>query len=167
MPGPETEDWPELPSSTESRFAVAVHEAGHAIVFACLGFELQRVQLSEPGSKLIGSTLSGEFVAAERTDLLASLLAGDMAVDAICDSRVSAEMKSARDQQLLRKLDRELGITEGEKRIARRKAGEVVEAQRKHIITVANALIATPDGLLEGAPLDELLAPVRDECGRR
>jgi hypothetical protein len=113
---------------------VAVHEAGHAIVFACLGFELQRVQLSEPGSKLIGSTLSGEFVAAERTDLLASLLAGDMAVDAICDSRVSAEMKSARDQQLLRKLDRELGITEGEKRIARRKAGEVVEAQRKHII---------------------------------
>jgi hypothetical protein len=115
---------------SQRRFAVAVHDAGRAVVGACLGFEVPKVQMVATESKLGGLTSSGAFAYAERTDFLSIWPAGEMAA------------------------------TDAEKRIARRKAREVVNAQREHIISIANALLAAAaqGRSLTGHELDELLA---------
>lgn len=162
----EAEAWPDLPSLGEYRYAVAIHEAGHAVVFACYGIEVLRMQLSKPGSTLTGETHSGEIIAANRTDLVASLMAGDIAVDLICDPRMSAGVRSARDQQLLRHYEQELHFTDHERSVAHSAASRAIDAHRRHVISIADALIAKMDGRLEVAALEPLLAPVRDECER-
>src|SRR3989442_8928261 len=69
--------------ASELRFAVAIHEAGHAIAFASVGIDVLSMWIG-PEPNPSGRTQSGEIVAASRSDYLATIYAGDLAVDELC-----------------------------------------------------------------------------------
>ena len=154
--------------SSERLLAVAVHEAGHAVVMVQVGAPTPDVHLlvrtvSDPG----GFTKAlDEWVAAERTDFLAVFYAGDIAVEEIYGDRLPEDTTPQSDRDLLRKYERELGATEDEKLRAQRNARKIVKDQRKYVLGVARAVLANPGNHLAAAELDELLAPMRDASRR-
>jgi hypothetical protein len=154
--------------SSERQLAIAVHEAGHAVVMVQVGAPTPDVHLlvrteSDPG----GFTKAlGEWVAAERTDFLAVFYAGDIAVEEIYGDRLPEDTTPQSDRELLRKYERELGATEDEKLRAQRNARKIVKDQRKYVLAVAHAVLANPGNHLAAAELDELLAPIRDASRR-
>src|SRR5207244_1935636 len=54
---------------SELRYAVAIHEAGHAIAFAAVGIDVTSVWIAS-GDKPSGRTVSGDFYGADRSDYL-------------------------------------------------------------------------------------------------
>lgn len=116
------------------------------------------------GSNPSGHTQSGEIVAAGRPDFLATLYAGDIAVEELCGGyRLPIVQSSASDQEQLRRSELELGIAESERTSAKATARRIVQARKEQVVALANALLAAPDGRLLGADLDNQLAPVREQ----
>jgi hypothetical protein len=149
--------------ATEVRFAVAIHEAGHAIAFAGVGIDVVHVWIG-PGPKPNGDTKSGEIIAASRPDFLATLYASDIAVEELCSGyRLPADTSSASDQEQLRRAELKLGITTAERSRAQERAREIVRLWHDAVIDLANALLAAPNGRLVGAKLDDQLASVRKQ----
>lgn len=144
-------------SSDEYRFAVAIHEAGHAIVAAYVGFDVLELRLEPKGG---GQTFGRDF-AGERVDYLAQWFAGDAAVSAICGTyRLPADTNPNSDQEMLRRDIRVLAATVLEQRRAKTRARQIVRGQRIQIIAIARALLATRNGRLAGKVLEKLLTPV-------
>jgi len=111
-----------------------------------------------------GRTQSGEIIAASRPDFLATLYAGDIAVEELCSGyRLPVVQSPASDQEQLRRSELELGITDDERTSAQATARQFVRAQHERVVALANALLAAPDGRLLGADLDYQLAPVRNQ----
>ena len=149
--------------ASEIRFAVAIHEAGHAIAFGVVGIDVLSVWIGS-GSNPSGHTQSGEIVAAGRPDFLATLYAGDIAVEELCGGyRLPIVQSPASDQEQLRRSELELGIAESERTRAQARARRIVQTWKQQVVALANALLAAPDGQLLGADLDNQLAPVREQ----
>jgi ATP-dependent Zn protease len=139
------------------RFAVAVHEAGHAVVAAYLRFDVDHIEMKGMG----GQAVSGPFVFADRVDYMAPWSAGNAAVEEVCAGyRLPVDANANSDHEKLRWIERELAATDEEKRLARSKARKIVRSQRLHIVTIAEALLASEGGRLEGEELERLLTPV-------
>lgn len=149
--------------ASEIRFAVAIHEAGHAIAFGVVGIDVLSVWIGS-GSNPSGHTQSGEIVAAGRPDFLATLYAGDMAVEELCGGyRLPIVQSPASDHEQLRRSELELGIADNERARAQVRARQIVQTWHQQVVALANALLAAPDGQLLGADLDNQLAPVREQ----
>lgn len=148
---------------TDHRFAVAIHEAGHAIAFAVVGIDVLRIWIG-PGPNPSGLTQSGEIIAASRPDFLATLYASDIAVEELCGGhRLPLVSSPASDQEQLRRAEVELEITDYERSLAQERAREIVKIWREQVVAIANALLAAPDGQLVGRDLDNQLASVRKQ----
>jgi hypothetical protein len=145
------------------RFAVAVHEAGHGVVGATVGFQVPAIRLESKGG---GQTSGGEFAGDGRfsSDTIQRLswwFAGDAAVEEICGGyRLPVDTRPNSDVEKLRREVRVLSATESDQRQAQALAKKVVRSQRVHIITIAEALLAAKDGRLAGKELETLLTPV-------
>jgi hypothetical protein len=149
--------------ASELRFAVAIHEAGHAIAFASVGIDVLSMWIA-PEPNPSGRTQSGEIIAASRSDFLATIYAGDLAVDELCGGyRLPVVQGAASDQEQLRRSELELGITDDERTRAQARARQIVRAQCERVVALANALLRAPDGRLLGADLDDQLAHVRTQ----
>lgn len=149
--------------ASEPRFAVAIHEAGHAIAFGAVGIDVLSVWIGS-GSNPSGHTESGEIIAADRADFLATLYAGDIAVEELCGGyRLAIVQSPASDQEQLRRSELQLGIAEGERTRAQVTARRIVQTWKEQVVAIANALLGAPDGRLLGADLDNQLAPVREQ----
>ncbi len=117
-----------------------------------------------PGPDPSGRTQSGEIIAANRPDYLATLYASDIAVEELCGGyRLPVVPSPASDQEQLRRAELELAITDYERSLAQARAREIVRIWRDKVLALANALLAAPDGQLVGANLDNQLAPVRKQ----
>jgi hypothetical protein len=147
--------------ASERRYAVAIHEAGHAITFAAVGIDVLYIWIG-PGPDPIGVTQSGEVLAANRPDYLATLYASHIAVEELCDGyRLPEDASYGSDQQQLRRAELELSITDGERSQAQASARQIIRTWREQVVALANALLAAPNGRLLGANLDTQLASVR------
>jgi hypothetical protein len=148
---------------TDRRFAVAIHEAGHAIAFAAVGIDVVSVWIGS-GPNPSGRTNSGDFIGADRSDFLATLYASDIAVEELCDGyRLPIVESPASDQEQLRRAELELGITEDERSRAKSRAREIVRSWREQVVALANVLLGAPSGRLVGRDLDVQLAPIRKQ----
>lgn len=117
-----------------------------------------------PGSNPSGRTQSGEIIAANRPDFLATLYAGDIAVEQLCGGyRLPVVQSPASDHEQLRQSELELSISGSERTHAQARAHQIVRMWHERVIALANALLAAPDGRLLGAELDNQLAPVRKQ----
>jgi hypothetical protein len=149
--------------ASELRFAVAIHEAGHAVAFAAVGIDVLSMWIgsgSDPG----GRTRSGEIIGANRSDFLATLYAADIAVEELCAGyRLPIVQSPASDQEQLRRSESALNITGSERTRAQARALQVIRTWHKQVLALANALLAAPEGRLLGADLDNQLAPVRKQ----
>jgi hypothetical protein len=149
--------------ASERRYSVAIHEAGHAITFAAVGIDVVCIWI-EAGPDPSGCTKSGEIIAANRPDYLATLYASDIAVEELCGGyRLPVDMSSGSDQQQLRRAELELGITDDERSQAQSGARKIIQVWREQVVALANAVLAATNGQLVGANLDNQLAPVRKQ----
>jgi hypothetical protein len=149
--------------ASELRFAVAIHEAGHAVAFAGVGIDVLSVRISS-SSNPSRNTQSGEIVAAGRPDFLATLYAGDIAVEELCGGyRLPIVQSPASDQEQLRRSELKLGIADNERTRAQARARQIVQTWNQLVVALANALLAAPDGRLRGTDLDNQLAPIREQ----
>ena len=149
--------------ASERRYAVAIHEAGHAITFAAAGIDVLWVWIGQ-GHNPSGRTRSGEVIAASRPDFLATLYAGDIAVEELCGGyRLPVVPTPGSDYEQLRRAEVKLKVTDYERSDAQARAHEIVRARREQVVALANALLAAPDCQLVGANLDNQLASVRKQ----
>ncbi len=147
-------------------YAVACHEAGHAVVQAGVGMEVNEVRMLQIGTLRPGGSSSagtGFDEIYEISDYLASIMAGDIAVEETCGSyRLPVDDGPRSDQAEIRRVT---SATEGDLLRAQRKARALVQIHRQPIIALAKALLDVPpiEGVrsLTGLELDEFLAPVR------
>jgi hypothetical protein len=144
----------------DRRFAVAIHEAGHAVVFAYLGFDVSYLEMGldpDPSGRARGD----EIPWTDRTDYMATLHAGNVAVEELCDGyRLPIVASPASDEAQLTRVETELDASDYEKTQAPVRARQIVQACRNEVAAIANALLASPNGRLEGHALEDLLAPV-------
>jgi hypothetical protein len=89
------------PSSLEDyRFAVAVHEAGHAVVGAYLRFDIREIHLGS-----IGGHAEAAADTVERTGWLVYWIAGEVAVEEICGGhRLPVDTNPNSDHKRLRQV---------------------------------------------------------------
>jgi hypothetical protein len=152
-----------LRGASERRYAVAIHEAGHAVAFAAVGIDVVSVWIG-PGPDPSGRTESGDFVGADRSDFLATLYASDIAVEELCDGyRLPIVESTSSDQEQLRRAERDLGIKDDERSRAKARAREIVLSWREHLVALANVLVVAPNERLVGGDLDSQLAPIRKQ----
>jgi hypothetical protein len=150
--------------ASERRYAVAIHEAGHAITFAAVGIDVLRIWIC-PGPNPSGDARSGEINAASRPEFLATLYASDIAVEELCGGyRLPLDTSPGSDQEQLRRAEARLEIKNQERSEAQTLARKIVRFWSAQLVALANALLATPDGQLVGANLDQQLASVRRQC---
>jgi hypothetical protein len=148
---------------TDRRFAVAIHEAGHAIAYAAVGIDVLSMWIG-PGPNPSGRTQSGEIIAADRSDFLATLYASDVAVEELCEGYHLPVVESpASDEEQLRRAELKLGITDDERSRAKSRAREIVQSWRGQVVALANLLLMAPNGRLAGRDLDIQLAPIRNQ----
>lgn len=149
--------------ASELRFAVAIHEAGHAIAFAAVGIDVLSVWIGS-GPNPSGRTKSGEIIAASRPDFLATFYAADIAVEELCGGyRLPLVQSPASDEEQLRRSESELGTTDNERIRAQARARQIVQMWHMRVVALANEPLASPGGRLVGADLDNQLASVRKQ----
>jgi ATP-dependent Zn protease len=147
-------------------YAIACHEAGHAVVQACVGMEVTEVRMVQIGAGRPGGSASagtGEEEIYEISDYLASLLAGEIAVEEVCGGyRLPLDHSPRSDEAEIKRVT---SATEYDLVRARRTARALIQTHRQQIIALAEALLRVPpvEGVrrIAGTELDGLLAPVR------
>jgi hypothetical protein len=145
---------------TGRRFAVAIHEAGHAVVFAYLGFDVSQVEMGldpDPSGRAHGR----EIPWTDRIDYMATFHAGNIAVEELCGGyRLPVIASNASDEAQLARVESAINASASEKAQAPMRARQIVRACRDEVAAVANGLLASPNGRLQGHGLEDLLAPV-------
>ncbi len=125
--------------------------------------EVRMLQIGtlKPGGSSSAGTGVDELY--EISDYMASIMAGDIAVEETCGSyRLPVDDGPRSDQAEIRRVT---SATEGDLLRAQRKARALVQIHRQRIIALAKALLDVPaiDGVrsLRAHELDEFLGPVR------
>jgi hypothetical protein len=146
--------------ASELRFAVAIHEAGHTVVFAFLRFDVPYVEMGL-GPNPSGRAHGREIPWTDRIDYVATIHAGNVAVEVLCGGyRLPVVANPASDEAQLARVETELDASDFEKGQAPVRARQIVQACRDELVAIANALLASPNGRLEGQSLEALLTPV-------
>jgi hypothetical protein len=145
---------------TEHRRAVAIHEAGHAVVFAFLGVDVPHVQMGHNPDPS-GHTLGRNIPVTDRISFLAPLHAGNVAVEELCgDYRLPIVPSPASDEAQIGLVEAITRASDDEKAQAPARARDIIQLCRDEVVAIAEALLAAPNGRLEGQPLQDLLVPV-------
>jgi hypothetical protein len=145
---------------TDRRFAVAIHEAGHAVVFAYLGFDVPCVEMGlDPDPS--GQAHADQIPWTDRVDFMATLHAGNVAVEELCGGyRLPVVVSPGSDEAQLARVELTINASDSEKAEAPMRARQIVQACRAELVGIANALLGSPNGRLESLALEALLEPV-------
>jgi hypothetical protein len=108
-----------------------------------------------------GHTRGRDVPITDHIDFLAPLYAGNAAVDEMCGGyRLPLIASPASDEAQIAWVEAETNSSDYEKAQAPVRARQIVQLCRNEVVAIANALLASPTGRLEGQVLEDLLAPV-------